>query len=57
MEGGKLPPFDLGSGKTARPTPARPQPAPAADPDEPPAPAAETPSEPPVPETPEETEN
>ena len=26
MEGGKLPPFDLGSGKTARPTPARPQP-------------------------------
>ena len=27
MEGGKLPPFDLGSGKTARPTPARPQPA------------------------------
>ena len=24
MEGGKLPPFDLGSGKTARPTPARP---------------------------------
>ena len=50
MEGGKLPPFDLGSGKTARP-------APAADPDEPPAPAAETPSEPPVPETPEETEN
>ena len=57
MEGGKLPPFDLGSGKTARPTPARPQPAPAADPDEPPAPAAETPSEPPAPETPEETEN
>ncbi len=57
MEGGKLPPFDLGSGKTARPTPARPQPAPAADPDEPPAPAAETLSEPPAPETPEETEN
>ena len=57
MEGGKLPPFDLGSGKTARPTHARPQPAPAADPDEPPAPAAETPSEPPAPETPEETEN
>ena len=57
MEGGKLPPFDLGSGKTARPTPARPQPTPAADPDEPPAPAAETPSEPPAPETPEETEN
>ena len=57
MEGGKLPPFDLGSGKTARPTPARPQPASAADPDEPPAPAAETPSEPPAPETPEETEN
>ena len=57
MEGGKLPPFDLGSGKTARPTPARPQPAPAADPDEPPAPAAENPSEPPAPETPEETEN
>ena len=57
MEGGKLQPFDLGSGKTARPTPARPQPAPAADPDEPPAPAAETPSEPPAPETPEETEN
>ncbi len=57
MEGGKLPPFDLGSGKTARPTPARTQPAPAADPDEPPAPAAETPSEPPAPETPEETEN
>ena len=57
MEGGKLPPFDLGSGKTARPTPARPQPAPAADPDEPPAPAAETPSDPPAPETPEETEN
>ena len=57
MEGGKLPPFDLGSGKTARPTPARPQPAPPADPDEPPAPAAETPSEPPAPETPEETEN
>ena len=57
MEGGKLPPFDLGSGKTARPTPALPQPAPAADPDEPPAPAAETPSEPPAPETPEETEN
>ena len=57
MEGGKLPPFDLGSGKTARPTPAPPPPAPAADPDEPPAPAAETPSEPPAPETPEETEN
>ena len=57
MEGGKLPPFDLGSGKTARPTPARPQPAPAAAPGEPPAPAAETPPAPAAPETPEETEN
>ena len=53
MEGGKLPPFDLGSGKTAAQTPATPAqdpapPAPAqpeADPPAPEAPAPETPEE------------
>ena len=53
MEGGKLPPFDLGSGKTAAPTPAPPaqDPAPAA----PAQPEADAPApEAPAPETPEE---
>ena len=53
MEGGKLPPFDLGSGKTAAPTPAAPaqDPAPAA----PAQPEADAPApEAPAPETPEE---
>ena len=53
MEGGKLPPFDLGSGKTAAPTPATPaqDPAPAA----PAQPEADAPApEAPAPETPEE---
>ena len=53
MEGGKLPPFDLGSGKTAAPTPAPPaqDPAPAA----PAQPEADAPvPEAPAPETPEE---
>ena len=53
MEGGKLPPFDLGSGKTAAPTPATPaqDPAPAA----PAQPEADAPvPEAPAPETPEE---
>ena len=53
MEGGKLPPFDLGSGKTAAQTPAPPAPDPG-----PPAPAqpeADAPApEAPAPETPEE---
>ena len=53
MEGGKLPPFDLGSGKTAAQTPATPaqDPAPAA----PAQPEADAPApEAPAPETPEE---
>ena len=53
MEGGKLPPFDLGSGKTAAQTPATPaqDPAPAA----PAQPAADAPApEAPPPQTPEE---
>ena len=53
MEGGKLPPFDLGSGKTAAQTPAPPaqDPAPAA----PAQPEADAPApEAPAPETPEE---
>ena len=53
MEGGKLPPFDLGSGKTAAPTPATPaqDPAPAA----PAQPETDAPApEAPAPETPEE---
>ena len=53
MEGGKLPPFDLGSGKTAAQTPAIPaqDPAPAA----PAQPEADAPApEAPAPETPEE---
>ena len=53
MEGGKLPPFDLGSGKTAAPTSATPaqDPAPAA----PAQPEADAPApEAPAPETPEE---
>ncbi len=53
MEGGKLPPFDLGSGKTAAQTPATPaqDPAPAA----PAQPEADAPvPEAPAPETPEE---
>ena len=53
MEGGKLPPFDLGSGKTAAPTPAPPaqDPAPAA----PAQPETDAPApEAPAPETPEE---
>ena len=53
MEGGKLPPFDLGSGKTAAQTPATPaqDPAPAA----PAQPETDAPaSEAPAPETPEE---
>ena len=53
MEGGKLPPFDLGSGKTAAPTSATPaqDPAPAA----PAQPEADAPApEAPPPETPEE---
>ena len=44
MEGGKLPPFDLGSGKTAAPTPAAPA-QPEADAPAPEAPAPETPEE------------
>ena len=55
MEGGKLPPFDLGSGKTAAPTPAPPaqDPAPAA----PAQPEADAPApEAPAPETPEEND-
>ena len=53
MEGGKLPPFDLGSGKTAAQTPATPaqDPAPAAP--APPATAGPAPRAP-APETPEE---
>ena len=53
MEGGKLPPFDLGSGKTAAPTPAPPAHAPA--PAAPAQPEADAPApEAPAPETPEE---
>ena len=44
MEGGKLPPFDLGSGKTAAQTPAAPA-QPEADAPAPEAPAPETPEE------------
>ena len=53
MEGGKLPPFDLGSGKTAALTPATPAPDPA--PAAPAQPEADAPApEAPAPETPEE---
>ena len=53
MEGGKLPPFDLGSGKTAAQTPATPAPDPA--PAAPAQPEADAPApEAPAPETPEE---
>ena len=53
MEGGKLPPFDLGSGKTARPTPAPPAQDPA--PEAPAQPETDAPApEAPAPETPEE---
>ena len=53
MEGGKLPPFDLGSGKTAAQTPAPPPPEPA--PAGPAQPQAGRPApEAPAPETPEE---